>query len=1433
MRISVREQWSKSSVDVVIGAAAPEATVAELLDAIAGRAVGAVVVDVDGVAVPGDTLIADLPARCGSVVRLGGRAQAPQRPAPGAMELRRIAGPDAGHAVTLPPGEFLIGRGGEGGLRLGRVREPVLRLEVEPGTAGRVSSVNEPVRLDGTESDSGAATVVVAGDTVFRLAPAEPQPPVLLSAPVDQAGRVPLVRTPRVAVPPPTTVVAVPPPPAAASPPAPMSWLLMLAPLPIGIVMALVFSPFFLLMTAMTPLMGLARWVESKYQARKDKKRLAAASAAAVEQFTTDLDARREQLAAAARREYADLAVLLRRAETGRGLWEVRPGDEDEMRAVVGFGSRVWQPELGRRGADALSALPVLADVLDERTRLADVPVHLNLRDRTGFGAIGQAEARRVVSAVVLDLVTRHGPADLELVLLAEPDRLGAWDWAKWLPHLAADSGLPRVAADPVAAVELLGSLDAGTTRTSRGLMAASPSPERPACLMVVIDGARLLTGRVAALLGRLAGGRGRVLVVAERVEQLPSVCQQLLETTSRVLTDAVTGELQEDVLAVQAGPVICARTARALARWTDPEQAAAAAVLPDRARLMDLLLAAASGPDGLARPITRLDAGTVGAWWRRGSAGLQATIGVTEEGPLSLDLLADGPHGLVVGTTGAGKSELLRTVVAALACAYPPDVLTFMLVDFKGGGAFDACAALPHTVGLVTDLDEHLAARALRCLRAELRHRELRLRAAGVSDLRDYLDPNPVLPRLVIVIDEFATLAVELPGFLSALIDVAQRGRSLGIHLLLATQRPQGVVDGKIRANTNLRVALRVQDDADSRDVLGSRQAADIDRRRPGRAYVRLGAGEVVAVQTALVSAAGPGGTGERISVTPFTLINEATPSSPAAVAEGLPTDLEQLVAITTAAADAGGYEPPRVPWPAPLPSEVDGWELPGSYAAPDMPSPVSSTGVSPAPVPSDPVPLGLVDLPDEQRSDVWWWRPEDGGTVVLGADSAATGAVLAAACVGLARCRPPDRQRIFVLDGQGGRFAPLTGLPHVGAVVGAHDGERLRRVLDHLDAEVARRRSEATGGPDLLLVVAGWAALVEAADRAGLADAEQRLERLLRDGAPTGLRLLVSAPHDRGLPGRVMAQMPVKLCLRLADASSYTGLGLRARDVPELRGLRAIEIEGRLEIQIGRYDVTTAVERVAAAYPDAVPAPSVGVLPALVAAADVLDISGRAGTTWRLGVGRYYQDLSVASLSLAPGMHVIVAGPPGSGRTTALRMLAAAALAGDPDATVCVVAADPAAWADAPVDEVAAGFDGLTAWPGDTGRGLLLVDGIESLGPGAGTALDRLIPAVPAGGHVIVSGRPEAFRGMQPWQRAVTMSRTGLLLRPTPDDGDILRIRLPREAPPRPVPGRGYLVEAGGTAQIQTACPEPPAPAGNTVGARLSESLLRVVPR
>ena len=195
---------------------------------------------------------------------------------------------------------------------------------------------------------------------------------------------------------------------------------------------------------------------------------------------------------------------------------------------------------------------------------------------------------------------------------------------------------------------------------------------------------------------------------------------------------------------------------------------------------------------------------------------------------------------------------------------------MTFVLVDYKGGSAFSGCVHLPHVTGMVTDLDPHLTQRALASLSAELRRREKMLAAAGAKDIEEYTEragreprPDP-LPRLVIVIDEFASLARDLPDFVTGLVSIAQRGRSLGIHLILATQRPSGAVSADIRANTNLRIALRMTDAAESADVIDAPDAAQISRTTPGRGYVRLGHASLVPFQAGRIRGRRPGATAQ-----------------------------------------------------------------------------------------------------------------------------------------------------------------------------------------------------------------------------------------------------------------------------------------------------------------------------------------------------------------------------------------------------------------------------------------------------------------------------------------------------------------------------------------------------------------------------------------
>ncbi|MDP3208445.1 MAG: FtsK/SpoIIIE domain-containing protein, partial [Rhodoglobus sp.] len=259
---------------------------------------------------------------------------------------------------------------------------------------------------------------------------------------------------------------------------------------------------------------------------------------------------------------------------------------------------------------------------------------------------------------------------------------------------------------------------------------------------------------------------------------------------------------------------------------------------------------------DGIVAPHSGVPSAVeLGPLLRQTDAGGRGTLAcetaVSASGSVVLDLVADGPHAVVGGTTGSGKSELLIAWVLAMAAPRSPADVTFLLVDFKGGSAFAALARLPHTVGIITDLDQAGARRALESLRAELRFRERLLVREGVRSI----DETTACARLVIVVDEFAAMLAEYPELHALFSDLAARGRSLGIHLVLCTQRPAGVVRDSVLANADLRVSLRVNNRADSTAVVGSDAAAAIPPHARGRAIVSRGGESGDLVQFALAN--------------------------------------------------------------------------------------------------------------------------------------------------------------------------------------------------------------------------------------------------------------------------------------------------------------------------------------------------------------------------------------------------------------------------------------------------------------------------------------------------------------------------------------------------------------------------------------------------
>jgi len=769
---------------------------------------------------------------------------------------------------------------------------------------------------------------------------------------------------------------------------------------------------------------------------------------------------------------------------------------------------------------------------------------------------------------------------------------------------------------------------------------------------------------------------------------------------------------------------------ARATARWTDP--AAALPALPDRVRLPPLLT-------------------TCGEADRTGRRALRAPLGVGDDGVAGVDLVTDGPHALVAGTTGAGKSELLRTWVVALATLHPPTAVTFVLVDYKGGSAFDACARLPHVAGVVTDLDAGLGERLLTSLRAEVRDRETRLRAARVGDLRD-LDEGPA--RLVVVVDEFATLAAELPDFLGALVDVARRGRSLGIHLVLATQRPAGAVNDDIRANMALRLCLRTLDPADSQDVIGGPHAAALPARIPGRAWLRSGTG-LRLIQVA--------DSGSRVGAGPVVGVRLVGSPWPAGDEAG-PSDLEHLV--QAAVAQWGDRPTPAPVWHPPLPEALT--------------VPVDRRAGA--------VVLGRSDDPARRSQPPLTWDPDGGHLVVLGGRGRGRTTALRTAILALAASRPPDRVHVYVV-GRPGSLDDLAALPHVGSVVALQDRPTINRLLWRLEARLDAADPVPPPRPLTLLALDGYEALTAAVDDLDGLRLLGAVDRLGRDGPRHGIVLALSSSRPSLQPPSLRATTGRLVVLGLDDPADYGLLGLRAppRDAlsPPGRGRTA---EGH-DLQIARLDLEVA--QVAAGHgtvgagrgPDPITP-----LPACV------DLATLARHPDHATVGVRDRDLGPAIVDLRRDGPFVVTGPPRSGRTSALTLLAAQAPrlpstrhrpGDDPDRLRRAVA----------------------DWLARPSPHLFVVDDAERVDDPDGD-LRALVTRRHPDAIVLLAVRADAWRnGYGSWSAGLRPAGRGLALRPDPvHDAEAWVCPLPAVGP-APPSGRGVLVVDGTAEVVQVA--------------------------
>ncbi|MEU7502317.1 type VII secretion protein EccCa [Streptomyces griseofuscus] len=863
----------------------------------------------------------------------------------------------------------------------------------------------------------------------------------------------------------------------------------------------------------------------------------------------------------------------------GSRVWERRPGDEDFAQVRIGLGSQelatpLIAPEAGPAGRLEPLTAGAMERFLDVHATLNDLPMAVSLRAFYHVTVSGDAEsARSTVRALTGSLAALHAPEDLIVAVAAGRETLPRWEWVKWLPHAqapgAVDGAGTRRLIGPDAR-ELEDLLADRLTGRPRFHPSGAPLLDQPH-IVVVLDGVSLPQDSVLSNMeglqgvtvievvpGELTAARGDLMVIAQpALLRLESANGDIYEGTPDVLSYE-----SAEALARQLAPL-------RLASGGDDDEPLLANL--EFTELLNLGDAASVDPQRTWRP--------------RGLAErLRVPIGVGPDGrPVMLDLKEAaqegmGPHGLCVGATGSGKSELLRTLVLGLAVTHSSETLNFVLADFKGGATFAGMAQMPHVAAVITNLadDLTLVDRMGDSIRGELNRRQEMLRDAGnYANIHDYekaraaCAPLQPIPSLVLVIDEFSELLTAKPDFIEMFVQIGRIGRSLGVHLLLASQRLE---EGRLRGletYLSYRIGLRTFSAAESRAALGVPDAYELPNV-PGSGFLKFGTDEMVRFKAAYVSGVyrsggrqgAAGGGLLPVDRRPVLFTAAEVPVHYAPVPKQRAESASQVddaladtvLDVIVRRLEAQGPAAHRV-WLPPLdsPPSLDGL-LPRLTA-------VEGRGLTQPGYEGAGrlvVPVGLVDKPYEQRREPLWldFSGAAGHLQLLGGPQSGKSTLLRSLICSFALTHTPHEVQIYGLDFGGGGMAAVSGLPHVGGIASRLDPERVRRTVSEVygvlrrreeyfrtsgissiqDFRTRRERGEisVTDQPwgDVFLIIDGWGNF-----RTDYDSLEPAVLEIASRGLGYGIHLVLTASRSMEVRANLKDHIMNRLELRLGD--------------------------------------------------------------------------------------------------------------------------------------------------------------------------------------------------------------------------------------------------------------------------------------------------------
>ncbi len=889
-----------------------------------------------------------------------------------------------------------------------------------------------------------------------------------------------------------------------------------------------------------------------------------------IEQKRRDIEqARLDELERLRERYYHTAQDMEHIEEFSPVLFDRTPEDEDFLEIYLGQGSinakrKIdYKPQEKMELGDAVCRLP--EQLSEEYKQIANAPVVLPLKEANAVGIVGHAEDRyEMMKVILLDLIARHFYGEVQVYILE--DRLHRFDWMELLPHLNTTDQFRNLVADQDSRSLIFESL-------YKEFANFEEEDKRGTYRVIfVMDDYGIQSHPISRYIEQAAKRNTVFLFFKEEKALLPLYCRYLIEIRDHenaVLYKSEDGATQTAFRFQGVSDTEFARLVHVLAP-VYCEEISLAGALRKQLSLFEML------------HIYGVDDLDLQQRWEQAniSQTMSAPLGINAKNEIvDLDLHEKfhGPHGLVAGTTGSGKSEILQTYMLSMATLYHPYEVGFVIIDFKGGGMAGQFKDLPHLIGTITNIDGKEIDRSLQSIKAELLKRQSLFSDVQVNHIDKYIQAYKEgkavvpLPHLIIIVDEFAELKAEQPEFMKELISAARIGRSLGVHLILATQKPAGQVNEQIWSNSKFKLCLKVQTKEDSNEVLKSPLAAEI--REPGRAYLQVGNNEIFELfQSGYSGCAQNEETGKersfdihRVTHTGQRQVIYRQTQKKETVSK---TQLEAVVEyVGTYCKDHGIQVLPPICLPPletvlPYPSNIR------AGAESDLS-----------------LPIGVFDDPGHQRQETIELPIGSENTLLIGSAQTGKTNFLMVLIRGLAQMYSPNEVNIYIIDFASMILKNFEGLAHVGGVVCPSEDEKLKNLFKYLTDQIMERREKLlsigvssfssyleagkTDLPRIILLIDNYTALQELY----LQDNDVLLN-LCREGLSVGISIVVANSQTSGLSYKYMANFASKLCFFCNDTNEYHNLFASCR-------LQPAEVPGRclLEIERAVYECQTYV--------------------------------------------------------------------------------------------------------------------------------------------------------------------------------------------------------------------------------------------------------------